>query len=65
MTICVEKDFGYNVEDALTILKEQYPEMEECIRDKTGNVRVVLQERDAFLLSTGGGKVRSVVDRRI
>lgn len=65
MTICVEKDFAYSACDALTILKEQYPEMEECMRDKTGNVRVVLQERDAFLLSTGGGKVRSVVDRRI
>ena len=47
------------------ILKEQYPEIEECMRDDTGNVRIVLQERDAFLLSTGGGKVRSVVDRRI
>ena len=65
MTICVEKDFVYSVEEALKILKEQYPEIEECMRDKTGNVRVVLQERDAFLLSTGGGKVRSVVDRRI
>lgn len=65
MTICIEKDLAYTGEDALRILMEHYPEIAECMRDETGMVRVVSQERDAFLLSTGGGKVRSVVDRRI
>lgn len=65
MTICIEKDLAYTGEDALKILMEHYPEIAECMRDETGMVRVVSQERDAFLLSTGGGKVRSVVDRRI
>ena len=65
MTICTEKDLAYTGEDALKILMEHYPEIAECMRDETGMVRVVSQERDAFLLSTGGGKVRSVVDRRI
>lgn len=64
MTICVEQDFAYEEEKALTILRENYPEIEECLRDKTGLVRIVRQEREAFVLSTGGGKVRSVVDRR-
>ena len=65
MTICTEKDLAYTGEDALKILMEHYPEIAECMRDETGMVRIVSQERDAFLLSTGGGKVRSVVDRRI
>ena len=64
MTICVEQDFTYEEEKALTVLRENYPEIEECLRDKTGLVRIVRQEREAFVLSTGGGKVRSVVDRR-
>lgn len=65
MTICAEKDLAYTGEDALKILMECYPEIEESMRDETGIVKIVLQERDAFLLSTGGGKVRNVVDRRI
>lgn len=64
MTICVEQDFAYEEEKALNVLRENYPEIEECLRDKTGSVRIVRQEREAFVLSTGGGKVRSVVDRR-
>jgi protein-tyrosine phosphatase len=44
---------------------ENYPEIAECITDKTGSVRVVLQEKDKFILSTGGGKVRSVIDKRL
>ena len=64
MTICVERDFAYEEEQALAVLREHYPEIEECLRDQTGSVRIVRQEREAFVLSTGGGKVRSVVDRR-
>ncbi len=64
MTLCVEPDFPLSEEEALHILRSHYPEIEECLRDQTGAVRIVKQEKDAFLLSTGGGKVRSVVDRR-
>lgn len=64
MTICVEQDFAHEEEAALAVLREHYPEIEECLRDKTGTVRIVRQDREAFVLSTGGGKVRSVVDRR-
>ncbi|MBQ6807189.1 MAG: hypothetical protein IJO97_07165 [Lachnospiraceae bacterium] len=65
MTICVESDFAYSGADALKILMENYAEIAECIHDETGSVRVVCQERDVFVLSSGGGKVRSVVDRRV
>lgn len=65
MTICVEEDFAYSEEEALKTLRESYPEIEECLRDKTGAVQVVKQGREAFELSTGGGKVRNVIDRRV
>ena len=64
MTICTEEDFTYPEEKAIEILKENYPEIEECLRDKTGKVTVKKQKKDDFILSTGGGKVRSVIDRR-
>lgn len=64
MTICVEEDFAYDDEAALAVLREHSPEIDECLRDKTGVVRIQRQSREAFVLSTGGGKVRSVVDRR-
>ena len=63
-TICVEEDFAYDEEKALAFLQEYSPEIAECLRDKTGEVRILRQEREKFILSTGGGKVRSVVDRR-
>ena len=65
MTICIEPDLRYSEAEALSILAENYPEIEECLRDKTGVVSIVKQDRDAFELSSGGGKVRSVIDRRI
>lgn len=64
MTICVEQDFAYEEEQALAVLQEYCPEIAECLRDQTGVIRILRQEREAFVLSTGGGKVRSVVDRR-
>ncbi|MBQ3068732.1 MAG: hypothetical protein IJD01_02155 [Clostridia bacterium] len=64
MTLCVESDFALSEEDTLQILRREYPEIEECLRDRTGAVRLVKQDKDAFLLSTGGGKIRSVVDQR-
>lgn len=64
MTICMEEDFAYDEEKALAFLQEYSPEIAECLRDKTGEVRILRQEREKFILSTGGGKVRSVVDRR-
>lgn len=64
MTICVEEDFALEEEKALSVLREHSPEIEECLRDETGTVRIRRQAREEFVLSTGGGKVRSVVDRR-
>jgi len=64
MKICVENDFSYCAEDAIDILAENYPEIKECLTDKTGSVIIMKQEKDQFELSTGGGKVRSVIDRR-
>lgn len=65
MTIYVENDFVHSEAEAVKILAENYPEIAECLRDKTGNVEIIKQEKDKFILSTGGGKVRSVVDKRI
>lgn len=65
MTIYVEKDFGVSESDAIKTLAENYPEIAECLRDKTGSVTVVPQEKEKFILSSGGGKVRSVIDNRL
>ena len=64
MTICVEDNFAYGQEEAMEIMKENYEEIKECVTDKTGEIRIIKQNRDAFELSSGGGKVRSVIDRR-
>ncbi len=65
MKICVESDLTYSEEDAVQILSEHYGEIKECITDKTGTVTVIKQEKEKFALSTGGGKIRSVIDQRI
>ena len=64
MDICVEQDLGFSETQAVQILADHYPEIAECTTDQTGIVRVVKQEKERFALSTGGGKVRSVVDQR-
>ena len=64
MTICVEKDFAFDENKTIETLCENYPELMECVNDKTGKLRLVVQDKDDFILSTGGGKVRSVVDNR-
>lgn len=64
MTICTEQDLEYSENDALKMLRQCYPEIDECITDKTGIIKVVKQEKDRFVLSAGGGKVRSVIDAR-
>ncbi len=64
MTICVEDDLSASPERAVEILCESYPEILECTMDKTGIVEVVKQSKDSFILSSGGGKIRSVVDMR-
>ena len=64
MTICVEADFALEEAEVLKCLKNNYPEINECLTDKTGEVRIVKQSRDCFKLSSGGGKVRSVIDCR-
>ncbi len=65
MTIYVEKDFGVSESDAIKTLAENYPEIAECLRDKTGSVTVIPQEKEKFILSSGGRKVRSVIDNRL
>jgi len=65
MTICVDDEFSYGESEAVEILAQNYPELYESIRDKTGSVKIVRQSKDAFVLSSGGGKVRSVIDRRL
>lgn len=60
MTILTEND----IPGALDVLTEQYPEIAESVHDKTGEVICRAAARDEFLLSTGGGKVRLVVDNR-
>lgn len=64
MDIFVEQDFPYAEEQALKILSEKYPEIAEILNDNTGRIAVIRQARDLFELSSGGGKVRSVIDRR-
>lgn len=64
MTICVENDFAYDESKAIEILCENYPELMECVTDKTGKLSISKQDKEKFILSTGGGKVRSVVDNR-
>lgn len=65
MTIYVENDFAHSEKDAVNILSREYSEILECLTDNTGTISVIKQEKDKFELSTGGGKVRSVIDRRI
>lgn len=64
MTLYVENEFELSEDDGIEILCNKYPEIAECIRDKTGKVKIVKQEKDKFIFSTGGGKIRSVVDNR-
>lgn len=64
MTLCVEQDFAFDEEKAIEILCKNYPEINECVRDKTGKLALKKQDKESFILSTGGGKVRSVVDLR-
>ena len=65
MKIFTEKDLGYTEAEALKVLADNYPEILEILTDKTGTVEVIKQEKDMFELSTGGGKVRSVIDLRM
>lgn len=62
MDICVEADLAFSEEDVLRILAQNYPEIAEIVTDRTGRITVVQQNRDQFTLSTGGGKIRSVID---
>ena len=64
MTICVESEIERPEAEILTVLKDNYPEIHECLTDKTGEVRILKQDKDSFELSLRGGKVRSVIDRR-
>ena len=65
MTIYVENDFNTSEKEVLDILFDNYSEIAECLNDKTGTVRIVTQDKESFELSSGGGKVRSVIDKRI
>ena len=63
--VFTEEDFAYEEDKALEILREKYPEINECLTDSTGVVEIKKQPKDQFELSSGGGKVRSVIDRRM
>ena len=62
LDLMLPKMNGYEI---LKFLKDNYPEINECLTDKTGIVNIVKQDKDSFELSSGGGKIRSVIDRRI
>ncbi len=64
MSICLEADFPCSEAEIIECLKNNYPEIKECLTDKTGDVKIVKQSKDKFRLSSGGGKVRSVIDLR-
>ena len=64
MEIRVEDNLSVSEEEALAVLKEYSPEVAETLEDNTGNISIIKQSKDAFELSTGGGKVRSVIDLR-
>lgn len=61
MTIKIEED----IPNAVEVLRAEYPEIEECIRDKTAEIICVSCKKEGFEISTGGGKVRAVVDKRV
>ena len=65
MDIYTETDFALSEAEALKILAENYPDIAEILTDKTGRITIIKQPGDSFELSTGGGKVKSVVDKRI
>lgn len=65
MTIYVENEFNTSEKEVLNILFDNYSEIAECLNDKTGTVRIIKQDKESFELSSGGGKVRSVIDKRI
>lgn len=65
MEICVEEDMALTEAEALDILSKHYPEINEILTDKTGRISVVRKAKEQFELSTGGGKVKSVIDNRI
>lgn len=65
MDILVEQDFQFDEQQALKILSGKYPEIAEILTDNTGRISVIKQARDLFEFSSGGGKVRSVIDRRM
>lgn len=64
MEIRVEDNISVSEKEALAILAAHSPEVAETLEDNTGNISIIKQSKDAFELSTGGGKVRSVIDLR-
>lgn len=64
MEIRVEDNISVSEAEALCVLKAHSPEVAETLEDNTGNISIIKQSKDAFELSTGGGKVRSVIDLR-
>jgi phenylacetate-coenzyme A ligase PaaK-like adenylate-forming protein len=64
MEIRVEDNFSVSEAETLSVLKAHSPEVAETLDDNTGSIRIIKQSKDTFELSTGGGKVRSVIDLR-
>lgn len=62
MTICVNNSL--DITDIISILRENYYEIDEVIKSKIGNMFVKNCNKEDFILSEHGGKIRLVVDRR-
>jgi hypothetical protein len=63
MKICVDK--GANTKAIMDMLVERSPEINESVSDKTGIVAVEAADKEIFIMSSAGGKVRNVVDVRL
>lgn len=62
MTICVDDSLDRT--NMISILRENYYEIDDVIKSKIGNIVVKNCIKEDFILSEHGGKIRLVVDRR-
>ena len=60
MTIRVQED----IPNAVEVLRKEYAEINECLTDKTAKIKCIQCKEEDFVLSTGGGKVCLVLERR-
>jgi phenylacetate-coenzyme A ligase PaaK-like adenylate-forming protein len=63
MKIFVDK--GADTKAIMDVLAKRSPEINESVSDKTGIVSVEATDKENFIMSSAGGKVRNVVDVRL